>query len=82
MSEEGIALAVPFTENVRLALREAFPEGSVSVTRGRHYSLEETERYLVRGGASAVAMPRMKYSESVEDAVRTLYGNKEHHGGK
>lgn len=74
MRNEGIALAVPFTDDVRLALREAFPEGSVSVTRGRHYSLEETEFYLVRGGAAAVAMPRMKYSESVEDALRSLYG--------
>lgn len=76
MMTEGIAVGVPFDENVRLRLMEAFPGGTLSVTRGRHYSLEEKALYLVRGGSRAVIMPRMTYSGSVAGAL-----DKENAGG-
>ncbi len=72
MRLEGIAEGVPFNDDVRLRLKEAFPEGTVSETRGRHYSLEENVRYLVRGGKDAVIMPRMTYSDSVARALREV----------
>lgn len=72
MRLEGIAAGVPFNDDVRLRLKEAFPSGTVSKTRGRHYSLEENTCYLVRSGENAVIMPRMAYSESVEEALREV----------
>lgn len=65
----GIAPGMPFDEDVRLRLKDAFPAGTVSETRGRHYSLEENVLYLVRNGPQAVIMPRMAYSESVACAL-------------
>lgn len=74
MMRTGIFEGMPFDENARLRLTELFPCGKVSVTRGRHYSLEEKFLYLVRSGADAVVMPRMSYGREITEALTDLYG--------
>lgn len=74
MRMTGIAEGVPFDDDVRLTLKAEFPDGKTALTRGRHYSLEEERRYLVRSGPDAVIMPRMVYSADVVRAVLALYG--------
>lgn len=74
MRMTGTAEGVPFDDDVRLTLRDAFPDGKIALTRGRHYSLEEERLYLVRSGPEAVIMPRMVYSPDVVRAVLALYG--------
>lgn len=78
MRMKGIAPGRPFNEDVRLRLKEAFPAGTVSKTRGRHYSLEENVLYLVRSGPKAVIMPRMAYSESAACALDEVKASLEH----
>lgn len=74
MSEKALFEGMPFDENVRLKLAETFPGGTVSVTRGRHYALEEEFLYLVRSGPQAVIMPRMAYGSDVTAALAERYG--------
>ena len=78
----GIAAGVPFSDDVRLRLKKAFPIGTISKTSGRHYSLEEDFLYLVRSGPKAVIMPRMTYSESVAGAIAAVYGKENQIVGK
>lgn len=75
---EGIFEGMPFDENVRSRLAEQYPEGEISVTRGRHYELEEDFPYLVRAGAHAVVMPRMAYGAEAARFVTEMYGKGEH----
>lgn len=82
MTDAGIFAGMPFDEDVRLGLREAFPDGDISLTAGRHYSLEENFRYLVRSGAHAAVMPRMAYSASVIAALDAVYGKENHFVGQ
>ncbi len=53
-------------------ISEAYPEWRFSVTRGRHYPLDEGRQYLVRCGKDAVIMPHMKYSDGVISALENL----------
>ena len=82
MSEEALFPGMPFDENVRLKLAEAFPDGTVSVTRGRHYALEENSLYLVRIGPDAVILPRMAYGEEVAAALKECCGGEDQVGGR
>lgn len=70
MSETPVYPGVPFTESIRNSLKKSYPMGTISLTHGRKDSLSE-EIYLVRGGERAVIMPRMKYSKSVEAAIKS-----------
>ena len=67
MSEDVLFAGRPFTEKLRQCV-----EKSISFTHGREEQLEEGVLYLVRSGEKAVVMPRMKYSESVEEAAMHL----------
>lgn len=77
MSRDIPLEGLPFGDEVRLKLTERFPGGDISVTRGRHYALEEDVLYLVREGAQAVVMPRMAYSDDVKAALAELYEEKQ-----
>ena len=74
MNKAALFEGRPFDENARLQLTEAFPDGTVSFTRGRHYALEEDFLYLVRSGPRAVVMPRMAYGEEIAAALAERYG--------
>lgn len=74
MRQAALFEGMPFDENVRLMLKEAFPDGTVSFTRGRHYALEEEFLYLVRSGRCAVVMPRMAYDREIAAALAEVYG--------
>lgn len=74
MTEAALFVGMPFDEHVRLMLKEAFPDGTVSFTRGRHYALEEEFLYLVRSGRCAVVMPRMAYGRDIAAALAEVYG--------
>lgn len=70
MSEDVLFAGQPFTEKLRQCIEKSYPSGTISFTHGREAQLEEGALYLVRTGEKAVVMPRMKYSESVEEVVR------------
>lgn len=74
MTGEGIFAGMPFNDDVRLRLTEIDPDVTISVTRGRHYSLEEDFLYLVRSGSHAVVMPRMAYGKDITEALQEAYG--------
>lgn len=73
MSEDVLFAGQPFTEKLKLCVEKSYPSGTISFTHGREGTLEESALYLVRSGEKAVVMPRMKYSESVEEA-RSILG--------
>ena len=77
---EGIYAGMPFNEHVRSRLAEMYPEGDISVTRGRHYELEENVLYLVRTGPRAVVMPRMVYGSEIADFIEEMKRKEEHLG--
>lgn len=73
MSEDVLFAGQPFTEKLRQCVEKSYPSGTISFTHGREGTLEEAALYLVRVGEKSVIMPRMKYSESVEEA-RSILG--------
>lgn len=72
MSADVLFAGQPFTEKLKLFVEKSYPSGTISFTHGREGTLEESALYLVRVGEKSVIMPRMKYSESVEEARRIL----------
>lgn len=65
---------LPWNKERQQRLKEHFPEGTVALSRGLHFPLEEEKKYLVRGGQNAVVMPRMMYSPDVVRELCRLYG--------
>ena len=63
-----------FDENLAKQISEEYPSWRISETRGRHYDLHQTRKYLVRCGNEAVIMPQMKYSDEVEAVLKNLMG--------
>ena len=68
---------MPLDDSARGLLSAAYPAGTMSVSRGRHYETEENFLYLVRIGSRAVAVPRMAYGAAVSRALLELYGKGE-----
>ena len=73
MSEDVLFAGQPFSEKLRQHVEKSYPSGTISFTHGWEGTLEEAALYLVRVGEKSVIMPRMKYSESVEEA-RSILG--------
>lgn len=70
--ERNIYPGMRMDDSVEKLLSEKYPSGNIIETRGRHYDLQESRKYLVRCGAEAVVMPQMKYSDEVEAALEAL----------
>lgn len=77
MSVRALYEGMPLDDSARALLSAAYPSGTISTSRGRHYETEEKFLYLVRTGPRAVAVPRMAYGAAVSRALLELYGEGE-----
>lgn len=73
---------LPWSEERQKRLKESYPHGTVALSRGLHFPLEDGKKYLVRGGNHAVIMPRMTYSPDVVREICRVYGKENHFVGE